>query len=695
MRKTAAATLVCIWLLVGFPTLRAAEPALPAEAAKAIQAGNWEQVVTLLTPLARDEKNESASYWLGNACFMLGKMPEAQAALTNALKANPRCRPAALMLAQCTAELCTGGRARMTPLEPALAAFPFDAEIAHWAGRAWMNKYFFSQEYKRDGKELEETGREYLDAALSEFERAGLLRPDYADNERWLAFALLRTDRCQEAVEHAKNAIRLEPVGWEVYATLSSALTRMGRDVEAAEAYETAIAACPAMRNQIDFERGRALLAAGHFNEAVQALKGVLEADKGYPFARYWLARAAIAAKDYALAMWAIKESHMLDAELIDDYYLAGRCAYGLKRYDMAEQLFARSISQAEEAGGRPSPDWIHYMGRTQWALGKKADAFKSLELACERSPDNVPYAEWLFRAYVADNELYKAVMVCNQLAQHGQPDAAAEWLQAMLKKWPQPRFEDIQAKKYPHAQPAREVLGHTYYKQERFFSAVYWFGEAKCAAGKFVRTRAGWASLHAGQPDAAEKVFRNYLAADEVFLLNKASVVRHKQTETDKDYGRLGLGTVLARQGKWDESRKAFEAITKEDWDHMKKTGMLWADMALKKPGARQLADPYTLLGMMDGGQYGQNNGIGVLAVLPGSLLDGQTPAILPDDRVACIGEMHLGSAEQLKALRASQIPTQPVQALIRRGEYEFEVTLDFPSALKKLGASTEAKPR
>ncbi|GAG37242.1 unnamed protein product, partial [marine sediment metagenome] len=250
-------------------------------------------------------------------------------------------------------------------------------------------------------------------SAIKKFRRAALLKEDYVENHRWLALALLRYGLHEEALANAEAARRLGPVGWEVHLIVASCLTRLGRDAEADEAYRRIRLACPGVHKHIEFERGKALLAAGRYNEACEAFKAVIRADKGYFYARHYLAKAAVGARDYHLAIWALKEDRMLEGYIINDVYLAGRCAYGLGKYELAEKLFGKAVGEAEKGGWKPQPDWLHYLGRAQWGLGKRTEALANLEKACDSRKDNVLYARWLFRAYIAADELHKAVLVC------------------------------------------------------------------------------------------------------------------------------------------------------------------------------------------------------------------------------------------------------------------------------------------
>ncbi|MFO7898333.1 MAG: tetratricopeptide repeat protein [Planctomycetota bacterium] len=685
---------IAILLLFVATSASAAEQKLPAEAREAIDARDWKAAVPILTPLAKDASNEPANYWLGAAHHSLGQHGKAVHHLKRALKANPMCRPAAVMLARSVAELSLNDTYRVSNADPALEACPVDPDVLHWVGRAWMNKYFFAQWYGEAGEALKTRRSDFLRRAEATFRLAAALRPGDPAHQKWLAFALLRLRRYEEAAERAAKASSAGPGGWETYLVTSSAMTRLGRHAEAAQAFARARSARPALGKRVDFERGRALLSAGRFNEACESFCSAIRADKGYPFARHWLARSAVAAKDYGLAMWALKESHELDAKLIDDSYWAGRCAYGLKKFALAEKLFAKACAEPRRMGGRPNPDWIHYLGRARWALGKKKEAYENLTLACERRPRNLAFARWLFAAYVEDEEFYKAVMVARRIGGRGHAEEAARWLEAMLEKWPQPRFQDLMAKKYPHARAAMEMLGHLRYFRGRFFEAGYCFGKARCTKGRYVRTRAGWAFLVTGRTKQAETVFRNYLAADPVFHLYSSRITRHTQTEKDKDYGRFGLGAALAARRRWDEAYKAFDAIQRADWDHTRKTGLLWSAIGLKKNDAPALADPYTLLGLMANKQRGRNRGAEVLTVIPGSLLDGHEPRLRADDRILRVGDMRLGGMEQLKAFRESPIPDKPVKALVRRGEHRFEITVDYPAAVKKLPPAPGPEP-
>jgi S1-C subfamily serine protease len=122
--------------------------------------------------------------------------------------------------------------------------------------------------------------------------------------------------------------------------------------------------------------------------------------------------------------------------------------------------------------------------------------------------------------------------------------------------------------------------------------------------------------------------------------------------------------------------------------------TGRLWAGLNEGKGEVRGLADPYALLGLIQSANLGAGRGVGVTCVLPGSPLAAAKPALRPGDAVLRVGEAPLGSAEQLKAFRQTQLPAGPVPVLVRRGTRQFEATIDYAGATAMLSKLPATQP-
>ena len=696
MRTFTARLALCSALAASLPASGADETIITSQVQRAIGAEDWKQVSALLADAAKDPNNEHANYWTGMASFHQGDHATAAPHLAAALKANPLSREAAVALARCATVLCRTDRVKFSIMDGAIEAFPADVETLHLAGRARMARYVFSVETARDpGGEQHKDEADYLKTALGFFELSETLRGEYPQNDRWLAFALMRSGQHERAAEAAQRAINAGPAGWELHVTLGTCLTHLGRFGEAELAYRQARQPAPARAQHLDFERGKALYAMGRYNEAVEAFTAVLNADKGYAYGRHWLGRAALGARNYGLAWWAFGESRMLD-ELTEDLYWAGRCAYEIGDYPTAEKLFSQARQQFKEQTqdyekrkGReypPPPEWLHYLGRAQWGQDKRVDAIGNLKAAFAASARNLVFADWLLRAYIAENDLYKAVQVCKRLGTSGQDQAGLAYLKAILSKWPQPRLEDLRAKHYPHDKPAYEAMAEIHYAKGRYYTAARCYEQAGFTRAPQLSTHVGWAYCFTGRMAEAERVFRDYLQSSEVWRFYDESVIRHKLTDGERDGATLGLACALAGGAKWDESAATFGKIKAPAWDRIRGTGMLWARLASNGPDARPLADPYTVLGLIDSGLLGEDWGVGVCFLLPGSLLAEATPRLRAGDVVLSVGDVSLGSLDQTKEFRKQPIPTAAQPALIRRGTRVFEVTVDYPAALARL---------
>lgn len=662
----------------------AAEGGLPAEAVEAIQAGNWPAVVKLLK-----DDGEAANFWRGAAWYAQGQTGKASEYLARAVRADPHSRTTALLLARCAAD---SGHHPFTRLPKYVAelekAWPGDADVLHCIGCGWMNNYLFKLRHSVDMYARDRNVS--LGRAVDYFRRADAVGTAMPDNDRWLAFLLYRDGSNEQALAHARRAARRGAVGYEVYLIMAGALTRLGRDAEAELAFAEARRLAPGKAGVVAYERGKALCGEGRYNEAVEAFRKVLAGSWSMPNIRHWIGGAAFGGKDYRLGLWGFIESHKVDGRL-DSVYYAGRCAYALQRYALAEERFQQAVKDyLAKAASRGAKDvkgpteWTHYLGRAQWAQGKYAEAIKNLESAFAGRTGSALYARWLYRAHLARDDVHAAIDVCRRLGRNSaRRDDAIEGVLGIMDKWPRPRMQDFLARKKPHLVVAWEALADLYERKGRYFTAAHYHAKARRTRGRFVSVKAAWALAHSRQWPEAEAAFRD--------------AVRYY---TEKDFGRWGLGCVLTAGGKWAEAAETFAQITRPSMLAGCDAGRLWAGLAAKDPAAGKLADPYTLLGLMESRRLGEGRGEDILFIIPGSVLAATSPQLRVDDVLLSVGEMPLGTVEQLGAFRKSKIPAGPVPALVRRGRRTFEVTLDYPSAVRKLpppagGAATkEAGP-
>jgi len=663
----------------------AREPALGPEAVAAIQAGKWDDVVKLLGKAAEDASSDvhaQAAHWVGAAYYHKGDRARAVRHLREAMRAAPSCRATALMLADLVEVGPRPGRTRLSDwAEELRRLWGHDGDVMYSIGRGYMENHMRFITSRLDA--YSSAASRSLPLAIECFQQAERLGTTRSESARWLAFLLYHSGRYEEAVAYGRAAMKRGPVGYDTYLVLAGALTSLRRDAEAQTAYAQALRLAPGKSDLIQYERGKALYRAGRYNEAVQAFRHTLSKAWSQPNVRHWIGMAALGAKDYRLAMWAFIESRNVD-DRVDALYYMGRCAYAMERWELAEEHFRKACDtyvakrRRRRSDERPPPDWVHYLGRAKWARKKYDEALKLLAEAFQRRRSNRLYARWLYHAYLARGNVHGAIDLCYDWGRYSSNRPhAIEAIRNILKKWPKPRPQDFFAGKRPHVNRAHHQLARLHELDRRWRTAAAHYARARETRGRLARTTAGWVLVHLGRLDEAEQCFRDY--------------IRYYKS---KDYGRYGLGTVLLTSGRGAEAAKEFAQIKKESMLASCETGRLYAALAAGEPAARELADPYTLLGLIEGSRLGAGRGERILAILPGSVLAGVRPALLPRDVLLSVDGKPLGTPEQTAALRKGDVLAEPVTARVRRDRCTFTVTLDYRPQVAKLPEAAATRP-
>jgi protein O-mannosyl-transferase len=129
------------------------------------------------------------------------------------------------------------------------------------------------------GVELGKTGR--LDEAIQHFRQAVQLQPDYADALNNLGRALLTEGRAQEAIEHLQQALLLKPNFLEAEVNLGKAFIQVGRLQDAIQHLEFALKLKPDDANTHD-HLGIAYLLAGRLPDAAGQFQRTLQINPNY-----------------------------------------------------------------------------------------------------------------------------------------------------------------------------------------------------------------------------------------------------------------------------------------------------------------------------------------------------------------------------------------------------------------------------
>lgn len=668
-----------LWLLIAASVAAAQEPdtPVPQKAMDAIEAGKWGEALKLLEP-AMKAGSPDAHYCAGLAKAGLGKLAEAGPYFAAALQARPHDAAAAEMLATCVAGSGGTYKSRLPSWAYTLEKLrPYDADVMHAVGRAWMNKYLWK--LKKGGLIYGKQPEVQLNRAIEYLGRADALGTSRRDNHRWLAFLGYRNGLYEDGLAHAERYVATGPAGYDICVIMGSCLTNLRRHEEAELAYSMARSLAPGKVGVIEYDRAKALYRAGRYNEAVEAFRLVLVKSWAQANVRHWVGLAALRGEDIRLALWGFIESRNVDNRT-DSIYSIGRCAYAVGKHALAEKHIQAAIDKLLSKYGsmrskrREPAEWAHYLARTQWGQGKREQALKNLEDAFARNK-RPRHARWLFQAWIAEDNLHKAIDVCHRFGKAGYRDDAIQALEAMLAKWPKPRVQDLFAKRgKPHIYLIYDALADLYEAKGHFRTASHYYRLGKRTAGPMVRTKACWTLLLAGHPAEAEKGFAEYV-----------------RRSKNKDYGRYGLACAQMAQEKWAAAAKTFSAVQKESMVPSCQSGVVLCAMHTGEPSPKP-ADPYTLLGLVEGSRRGAGRGERVLCVLPGGVLEAVRPRVHADDILVCVGEFPLGTVEQMNAFRKSPVPAEPVEAQIRRGKHLFTVKLDYTPVARKVPASQPA---
>ena len=229
------------------------------------------------------------------------------------------------------------------------------------------------------GIALVHTGK--VQEAVSQYEQALRLAPDYIEVHYNLAIALARQGRLQEAMAHWEQALRSKPDYAEAHNNLGVALMRLGRMQEAIDHYQQALRIKPDYAACHD-NFGLALLQMGKPQAALAEFEQALQIEPDYSEAHY----------DLALAL-----------------EQAGKPREAIRQYEEVLRI---------------KPDNIGTQNNLAWLLATHApedggDAVRGLGLAqhvCELTGNRAAaYLDTLAAAYAATGQFSNAVATAQQ----------------------------------------------------------------------------------------------------------------------------------------------------------------------------------------------------------------------------------------------------------------------------------------
>lgn len=130
-----------------------------------------------------------------------------------------------------------------------------------------------------------------VDQAVFHFREAVEIKPQYADAHNNLAIALVRQGHLDQAISHYQKALEYEPGNVKVHVNLGLALVRVGRPEEAISHYREAIQSDPVYAPAYT-NLGLLLLGQGEISLAIDECRKAIEIDAGLAEAHYCMGLA-------------------------------------------------------------------------------------------------------------------------------------------------------------------------------------------------------------------------------------------------------------------------------------------------------------------------------------------------------------------------------------------------------------------
>ena len=191
------------------------------------------------------------------------------------------------------------------------------------------------------GFDLGLSGR--MQEAITQFEQALRIKPDYAAAQYNLGNALLQVGKPHDAISHYEQALRLIPDSALVHYNLGNALSQAGQPEEAIRQYEQALRLLPDYP-EAQYNLGNALLQVGKLHDAIVQYKQALQIKPEYAEAHNNLGYALLQAGKAEEAIQHLHEALRLQPNIAESHYILGNALLQRGRAQEAVEQYQQAL---------------------------------------------------------------------------------------------------------------------------------------------------------------------------------------------------------------------------------------------------------------------------------------------------------------------------------------------------------------